>query len=338
MTSGKSQLATPADAPVDSLLVRAIAAFACSSSGLILLAKVYGLGPMHLTWLTFMLPSLLVVAAIWIYSAKHGSHYTAPALLLGLLGGFIGTIGYDLARIPFMLMGQRVFGPISAYGVWLCDASSSSPLTEWTGWLYHFSNGVTFGMMYALVARRRHWGWAVAWAMLLETIALVCPLGQIFSITGNYKAMGIAYLGHVAYGLPLGWIVWRWDAAVTWTQQARRLLRWTAGIAVVAIAIGQFSAYVDTPPSSWQPTWTVEGGRLTPDWLRIEREEFIVVKNYQDTAVSIEINAGKAPVEIPAKGSAQLTFSRPGVFRVHVSTPARSRSSFVIVEPAEAAP
>src|SRR5262245_54057184 len=114
------------DTRADSLIVRWIAALGCSSSGLILLGKVYGLAPMHVTVLTYMTPLLLVVGGIWVWSARERSQYTAPALLLGQVGGFLGTIGYDVARIPFLLMGQRVFAPISAYGVWLCDASSSS--------------------------------------------------------------------------------------------------------------------------------------------------------------------------------------------------------------------
>ena len=38
----------------------------------------------------------------------------------------------------------------------------SSSVTSTMGWLFHLSNGVTFGIMYAVVGARRHWLWGVA--------------------------------------------------------------------------------------------------------------------------------------------------------------------------------
>ena len=75
----------------------------------------------------------------------------------------MGTIGYDLFRLPFVASGLRVLAPIDSYGVLLLDAHTSSPLSGFAGWVYHFSNGIGFGIAYAAVALgRRRWYWAVA--------------------------------------------------------------------------------------------------------------------------------------------------------------------------------
>ena len=41
---------------------------------------------------------------------------------VGVFGGVIGTIGYDLIRLPFAVGGTRVFVPIDTYGLLITDA------------------------------------------------------------------------------------------------------------------------------------------------------------------------------------------------------------------------
>lgn len=45
------------------------------------------------------------------------------------------------------------------------------------GWIYHFSNGATFGVMYLAIVGdgRRHWIWAVLFALGLELGMLFTP-------------------------------------------------------------------------------------------------------------------------------------------------------------------
>ena len=53
------------------------------------------------------------------------------------------------------------------------------------GWLYHFSNGATFGVMYVAIIRdpfRRRWAWAVLLAVGLELGMLLTPYPQVFNI------------------------------------------------------------------------------------------------------------------------------------------------------------
>ncbi|MFQ5709506.1 MAG: hypothetical protein ACE5HO_18775, partial [bacterium] len=92
----------------------------------------------------------------------------------------------------------------------------SSRFTDVIGWTYHFSNGITFGIMYALFMRKRHWLWAIVWAFILETIAVLSPFANIFALVGDYYKLGVAYMGYVAYGLPLGWLAYKWNASRDW--------------------------------------------------------------------------------------------------------------------------
>lgn len=316
--------------------LRLACALACIPSGGALLAKVYGLASMQAVTLGIFVPCALALVGVWAWGHRGGPREVADALAIGALGGLLGTFGYDLIRVPFLLAGLRVFAPIEAYGVWVADAAQSSVWTAILGWGYHFSNGITFGVMYALVARGRHWGWGVAWAMLLETIALVSPFASIFNLSGNPVAIGIAYLGHVAYGVPLGLLVQRWDATREW------LLSVPAGLKVGAVAFGVLALCAPSlrgdirarDARRIETTFRVEGQHLNPDWVRVGVGEETSMVNPSDTEVYLDIVSAQSF----ALGAGERTTFVPdssGIFPVRIRTEGRTRSSFLIVEPVE---
>lgn len=308
---------------------------ACATSGTALLAKVYGLMSMRTSTLALALPCCVGLAAVWMWAVRARRQTLASMLSVGFLGGLAGTIAYDLVRIPFHLAGQRIFAPIAAYGIWISDASTSSRFTDVTGWTYHFSNGITFGMMYALFFLGRGWGWAVVWGLTLETIALVSPFGRIFSMTGNYSAIGIAYAGHIAWGVPLGVLVHQSDKTRAYLARASSSLKLSAFLlGCGALAWPMFSPGNIQRDSRVIPgEFRVEGDLLRPDWLRIQRSQEIRVFNPGGESAGIRVN--ERDVSVVSGQRAVIPFVDPGVYQVFVETSRRSRSSFVIVEPVE---
>ena len=110
-----------------------------------LLAWVYGLGSFAAWFWRLARPRGCVLGAIAWRVTRSRSGTNAPAglqavLVTGTVGGLVGTIGYDLFRVPFVASGLRVLAPIDSYGVLLLDARTSSPLSGFAGWVYHFSN------------------------------------------------------------------------------------------------------------------------------------------------------------------------------------------------------
>jgi hypothetical protein len=90
-----------------------------------------------------------------------------------------------------MILGQSLEQP--AYSV----------LTQLVGWAYHFSNGLTFGVMYlALVgdADKRHWTWAVLFAAGLELGMLFTPYAKFFGIALTTKFVVVTLAAHVVFG------------------------------------------------------------------------------------------------------------------------------------------
>ena len=292
-----------------------------------LLADLYGVASMHVVFLAVSLPAMVVLATL--ACARRVPATLRDIITVGALGGLVGTVGYDLARVPFAVAGQRVFAPIETYGLLIADASASSGWTSTLGWLFHFSNGVTFGIAYAAVAAGRHWGWGVLWGLLLETAAVTGPFADRYQISGNSYAIGVAYLGHIFYGAPLGWIVQRMDR---WRGSARRptpvllaalvlvVLGWKQPWSTSAAA--DEAARLSTPGT---PATVVENVRFDPEWLRIDRGRCVLVDNRSDDDYETPMG------NVPARSQTQLCFDDPGAHRVRFGSRAYS-GGFVYVE------
>lgn len=319
---------------LDLIGLRGLCLLACIPSAGALLLKVYGFMEMPTALLYLYLPGIVFLLGVWWRGAEARYSPLREALAIGILAGLVATLAYDLARVPFLIFGQRVFMTINTYGVWISDAVQSSRFTDLIGWSYHFSNGIAFGILYALFMRGRHWGWAVLYACLLETIALSSPFRTIFSLSGNWQAIGILYLGHVFYGIPLGLICQHWEASRGWLNETTRPVKWGLvglfGLALVHPVLVPDNVARDGRRSPG--ALTVEGRELNPDFVRIRTGGQIAVRNPSGVAASILVKNRGERVAVAAGGSASLRFPEPGIYQVLVETTRRSRSSFVIVE------
>jgi len=324
----------------DYLLIRILCLLACLSSCGALILKVYGVLPMQKTILYGYSISVLLLFLVWHSSRTRTYRAVGESIALGAVAGFVATLTYDPARVPFLLAGQRVFMTNDTYGVWIAEADISSRFTDTLGWTYHFSNGITFGIIYALFLRGQHWAWAVLYALMLETVNLMTPFKEIFGLSNNWLAILILYLGHIAFGIPLGFITRDWGA---WLGRMRNLPAWGK---VAGLALGPAVAI----PILISPERTAFDNRAEVGVLRIEGEllnpEIIRTRRGLDPQL---YNPGPAPVmvanktvggnfQVPAGARVLATMPHSGVFQLFVETSARSISSFVIVEPVEETP
>ena len=218
-----------------------------------MLIHIYGVMNMMTFTLTVCLPLCMAMLAVWLWARSADDDEFLCALRCGFWGGVWGTIGYDLARLPFH-GHYNLFGAIRFYGMWLCDEPASSAVTDAAGMVYHFSNGITFGWLYALVALRRHWAWALVWGLLLESLAVFTVFGEVFAIRGAGLALVLAYAAHLAYGWPLGMICQNPERAAPWTNASGR---WLAGLLVVTIFVWFSQAWQP------QPSKPSAGGSIT---------------------------------------------------------------------------
>jgi hypothetical protein len=167
--------------------------------------------------------------------------------MIGTLGGLAGAVAYDIFRLPFVFShawGLERFGipqmPLfkvfPRFGALLLgepvEQASYSLAANLLGWAYHFSNGATFGVMFASMyagAREafgdgRGGAWrALPWAMLMavgiELCLLASPYSAFFGIKITPTFVVVTLVAHVIFGLGLGayfaWHAARWRLPVS---------------------------------------------------------------------------------------------------------------------------
>lgn len=78
-----------------------------------LVAWVHGFGPFSRWFWVLSAPATIALLDIGAFLIATGSYPRFQgALLAGALGGLLGTMSYDLVRVPFSALGLRLFAPI----------------------------------------------------------------------------------------------------------------------------------------------------------------------------------------------------------------------------------
>lgn len=189
-----------------------------------LMAEMYHLCSMRLFTFAIFVPALGILAVVCGVDLARGPRVLVRNVMLGAVGGIIAAISYDIFRLPFVFAREwhiagivpplNLFKVFPRFGAMILgqpiEQVTYSLGTQITGWAYHFSNGLTFGIMYlAMVgdARRRSWTWAVVMAVGLELAMIVTPYPGIFGITVGTTFVVVTLAAHLIFGVVLGLFV-----------------------------------------------------------------------------------------------------------------------------------
>lgn len=198
-------------------------AFGAASIGSLLL-YFYGLASMTVGALWLLVPSLPGLAVFLYWASRRRETELRERVMAGIWAGALATLFYDVVRVPISASGVPVFKAISYFGTVLLGQTSPTLASEVVGWGYHLSNGIGFGLMYAVfVARPRLWS-AVAWGVTLEVAMLLTPYAEVFGyrLTGQFIAISLG--AHVVYGASL-WAGLRvWERTQADPHRMRKLL------------------------------------------------------------------------------------------------------------------
>lgn len=191
-----------------------------------LLADFYRLCSMRTFAIAILVPATLLLLAIAWLDREHGDRRLFRAVLIGSLAGLLAAVAYDLFRLPFVFANawgiagvvppMNLFKVFPRFGAMLLDQPIEQPTysvaAHLLGWTYHFSNGLTFGVMYlALIGdpQRRSWLWAVAFALGLELAMLLTPYPRMFGIHVTTAFVAATLAAHAVFGISMGLIARR---------------------------------------------------------------------------------------------------------------------------------
>ena len=325
--------ATRDEAP---LVARLLLAVAACGSVIPLLAWGYDLGKFS-TWgwaAAYPLVVLLVGATVWM--ERTGRYpLTRAAVTAGALGGALGTVAYDLLRVPFVVLeGRQLLAPIDSYGVLLLDAAYSSGLTGFAGWGYHAINGIGFGIAYAVVMRGRHWGWGVLWGLTLETAVVISPFATDYALRTEdgfkWVPIIIAYIAHVPYGFAVGRFAQHAGARHATARRVtpRPVLLLSAAVAL-ALLVWQWPLFGDDRIAEGRAAApgasaaVDERGVWHPTWLRVAPGECATIVIAPDSGL-VQLRVGPPGAAITAQEPldrqtpAEVCPGSPGISRWQV--------------------
>jgi hypothetical protein len=134
----------------------------------------------------------------------------------GIAAGFVATLLYDASRTILSVFDPSPYNPFEAvrhFGIGVLGPDASPDQLLAAGLVVHLINGASFGGIYALFVGRRAATWSSAllsglvWGITLEVIQSILYPGWLQITTTLREFLVISGLGHVAYGLTLGAVV-----------------------------------------------------------------------------------------------------------------------------------
>jgi hypothetical protein len=184
-----------------------------------------------------IIPSVVIIFAIGILARSKFPRLT-NRLFVGMAAGTIASFALEAIRIPAYMFAKwmPMDSMISLPGLLLTEKitalsqakqvimQSGVPMNLYTapmdaflaGGLWHFWNGATFGIIYALLIGKGKWWYGMVWAVIIEMVMMVAPYLIImvgpFGIQykDGYNIFIITLIAHVLFGAVLGIIVQKW--------------------------------------------------------------------------------------------------------------------------------
>jgi hypothetical protein len=214
-----------------------------------LLAEMYHLVDMRTFFYAILVPATALLYGIAALDYAHGDGRLCRAVLIGTLGGLVGALAYDIFRLPFVYSStwglERIGIPLMPlfkvfprFGALILGQPPEQPTyslaAQILGWAYHFSNGATFGVMFAAayasfdeaatrrgsshargVASRPMAG-ATLMAVGIELCLLASPYTTFFGIAPTSQFILVTIIAHIIFGVALGayyaWHTSHWRA------------------------------------------------------------------------------------------------------------------------------
>jgi hypothetical protein len=166
-------------------------------------------------------PATFLLLAFAMVDWCGGDGILCRNVLLGLGCGLLAAVAYDIFRLPFVYSREwgltalvpplPLFKVFPRFGAMLLGQSIEqqhySAAAQTLGWIYHFSNGATFGAMYmALIGNpsKRAWEWGVALALGIEIGMLLSPYAEFFKIVIGGAFLFATISAHAIFGATLG--------------------------------------------------------------------------------------------------------------------------------------
>jgi hypothetical protein len=183
-----------------------IAAACGVASGTALVVAIVTDRPLWLAATFILVPAFVCFVALTTIARRHQQRLFLVRLRAGAVAGFLATLAYDVSRWAVEvtdLSPTDSFRAMPHFGSGLTGLSIHDGFAIATGWVFHFVNGIGFGIAYMMVMAGRRWYWAVLYGLGLE-VFMVALYPKWLGVTLSREFLSVSIGGHIAYGAVLG--------------------------------------------------------------------------------------------------------------------------------------
>ncbi|MBI3979414.1 MAG: hypothetical protein HY331_14625 [Chloroflexi bacterium] len=171
--------------------------------------------PVMASFATFVLvPALAVLGVVYFYARAHHPGL-ANCILAGLAAGAVATLALDAVRLTGFAFRWMPANLPPMFGMLILGPQSSPAQAQVVGYLYHFLNGASFGLVYTLAVGRGRVVWGIGWGVVVWLLMMITPpllmmgVGP-FGVNFGPGLVATTFIAHLAYGAALGWLAERW--------------------------------------------------------------------------------------------------------------------------------
>jgi len=188
----------------------------------IFVASQAGVADMKVMGLWLLLPAVAILLAALLFAQVRGYARLVNRVLAGATAGTVATVGLEVVRMYSFRQGGMPGDLPRLMGVLLTDRfmAGPSPFSDFLGYAYHYWNGASFGIVFAVTLGRKKVFWGIAYGVIIATVFLMSPPVQALGIGFMGKDMPTmpltVYIAHLAYGGILGWLCHRWVRNEGW--------------------------------------------------------------------------------------------------------------------------
>lgn len=184
-----------------------------------------------------IIPSVVIIFATGLLARSKYPRLTSR-LFKGMVAGTIASFALEAIRIPAYMFTKWIpmDSMISLPALLLTEKitvlsqvkqvimQSGVPMNLYhapmdiflVGGLWHFWNGATFGIIYALIIGKGKWWYGMIWAVIIEITMMMAPylimMKGAFGVEhmDGYNIFVVTLIAHLAFGAVLGIIVQKW--------------------------------------------------------------------------------------------------------------------------------
>ncbi len=188
----------------------------------IFVAAQAGIADMKVMGLWLLLPTIVVLLTALLFAQVRGYVRLVNRVVAGAAAGIVATVGLEVVRMYSFHHGGMPGDLPRLMGVLLTDQFmvGPSPFSDFIGYTYHYWNGASFGIVFAVVLGRKTVFWGIAYGIIIGTIFLMSPPVDALGIGFMGRDMPTmpltVYIAHLAYGGILGWLCHRWVKDEGW--------------------------------------------------------------------------------------------------------------------------